>query len=563
MKIWWLTDSVRLGTERRAVEALAREETWFQLQRWWVHEGNLSAEGVISAHGRPYPVRLVFPDQFPDVPAWVEPQEDVRWTSHQYGTSNLCLEHRPDSWLVTTTGAEVLCSVYRLLTIEDPLGEGGTPAPSAHHIGDLQAYDWISLPVLMGAACHERIRERTSRELKALMWLVPNADSPILVYDSDDRQAPRRPSQADVHSWQFELPAFASLRSIPTEVADRAALVAAGGFDADTLNSIPDDGAILVLFAGGNGLAAYHSPREGTPRRQRVVVLPEQSGFRSGRSPGVESKTVAIVGAGSVGSKIAESLVRSGVSRLKLVDGDVLLPDNLERHALDWRDVGLRKVKGLERRLRCIVPGVQVDVIADNLNWQRSARTHAWQVASFADCDVVVDATGDPSTSLFLGAVADSNRRAFVSVEVFEGGIGGLVATCLPSRDPPFAMGRAAFLAWCDQQGEPPPEPACRPYEAIGDEGTPMVADDAAVTIIACNAARAVLDILDGEPAPLSSAWLLFGFRRSWIFEGHGHTLRISVGERAAAKENGEDAEAKDFAEALLREYLREVKGEA
>ena len=75
-------------------------------------------------------------------------------------------------------------------------------------------------------------------------------------------------------------------------------------------------------------------------------------------------------------------------------------------------------------------------------NWQRSARTHAWQVSAFASCDVIVDATGDPSTSLFLGAVAHSNGRAFVSaVEIFEGGIGGLVATCLPSRDPALRRG--------------------------------------------------------------------------------------------------------------------------
>ena len=137
----------------------------------------------------------------------------------------------------------------------------------------------------------------------------------------------------------------------------------------------------MVLFVGKDEVDAYHCPNAGVPRKHSVLLLPEQSGQRSGRAPSIESKQVAIVGAGSVGSKIAEILVRSGVSVLTLIDGDVLLPDNLERHTLDWRDVGLRKVTGLKRRLLCIVPGAEVEVIPDNLNWQRSARMH--RVAGF------------------------------------------------------------------------------------------------------------------------------------------------------------------------------------
>ncbi len=43
---------------------------------------------------------------------------------------------------------------------------------------------------------------------------------------------------------------------------------------------------------------------------------------------------VAIVGIGSVGSKIAVSLARSGVRNFVLVDDDILAPQNLVRHQL-------------------------------------------------------------------------------------------------------------------------------------------------------------------------------------------------------------------------------------
>jgi hypothetical protein len=241
-----------------------------------------------------------------------------------------------------------------------------------------------------------------------------------------------------------------------------------------------------------------------------------------------------------------------------LVDGDVLLPGNLERHALDWRDVGFRKVHGLKRRLLGIVPGADIRAIDVNLNWQRSAKTHAWQVEAVAEGDVIVDATGDPATALFLAAVAEANGRAFVSAEVFEGGLGALIAACLPSRDVPFVEGRATFLAWCDAQGVKAPEPGPRRYEMLAEDGAPVIADDAAVTITAGHAARVVLDILDGDPPPIDSAWLLLGYRRGWLFDGHGHTIRLNVGERGVRAAEGDNPEARSFALKLFEEWVGE-----
>jgi hypothetical protein len=110
-------------------------------------------------------------------------------------------------------------------------------------------------------------------------------------------------------------------------------------------------------------------------------------------------------------------------------------------------------------------------VVDNNLNWQRSARTHAWQVESTTDCDLIVDASGDEAMALFSGEIADANGRSFVSVEVFEGGSGGLIATCRPARGPPFATARATFLAWCDEQGAKPTEAGPRRYETLEQDG--------------------------------------------------------------------------------------------
>lgn len=557
MRLWWLTDSVRLAAEKQAVEALLADEPWFEFTRWTLHEGMLCAEGNIVVEDRPYAVRLLYPDQFPDVPAWVEPQDPARWSTHQYENSTLCLELRPDNWVPTATGADVLRSAHSLLELEKPLSDGGERAPSAHDVGEVQAYTWGENAVLISEGCNARIISGAASDLKALRWMASDHVWPIMVHDELDRAQTSRPPDADIQTWRIEIPLVVSSLTVPEAGLDRAAFVDACGFDGETAASLAS-GHALVVFNTPQGLVAYHLTSDGGPYLRRMVVLPDESGARSTRLSGARMKRVAIVGAGSVGSKLAESLVRSGIARLHLVDGDVLLPGNLERHALDWSAVGFRKVEGLKRRLNSIAPGTDISFVAQNLNWQRSARTHALQVAGLAECDVIVDATGDAATCLFLAAIARANGRAFVTVEVFEGGIGGLVASNLPDRDPSFAQARAAFLAWCDEQGARPPEAGPRRYEALVDERGPIMADDASVTTTAGHAARVVLDIMDDRPASRDAAWLLLGYSPAWLFEGHGHMIRLHTGERDDDAEQEEDEAAKAFARQLFLEAIGE-----
>ncbi|MCG5486832.1 MAG: hypothetical protein KK482_24575 [Sinorhizobium meliloti] len=82
--------------------------------------------------------------------------------------------------------------------------------------------------------------------------------------------------------------------------------------------------------------------------------------------------------------------------------------------------------------------------IDQNPNWQKSASTNAAHFDLITACDIIVDAAGDPATSMLLGALAFENQKPFVSVEVFEGGIGALVAPSVPKRNAAYTLGREA-----------------------------------------------------------------------------------------------------------------------
>ncbi len=111
--------------------------------------------------------------------------------------------------------------------------------------------------------------------------------------------------------------------------------MASHGLDAALIQQIIERGGAIWLFTGGPEPTAFHLMDEGKPHRRRMFVLPDQAEARSGRAPEPAARRVAIIGAGSVGSKIAEILVRSGISRLTLVDGDVMLPGSHRQVSLE------------------------------------------------------------------------------------------------------------------------------------------------------------------------------------------------------------------------------------
>lgn len=74
-------------------------------------------------------------------------------------------------------------------------------------------------------------------------------------------------------------------------------------------------------------------------------------------------KSVLLFGCGGVGSFAMESLVRSGIGRLVIVDGDVVDITNMNRQLIATYDtVGMRKVLAAKERCHAINKDVQIEV---------------------------------------------------------------------------------------------------------------------------------------------------------------------------------------------------------
>jgi molybdopterin/thiamine biosynthesis adenylyltransferase len=138
-----------------------------------------------------------------------------------------------------------------------------------------------------------------------------------------------------------------------------------------------------------------------------------------------------IAGLGSVGSRIAEDLCRSGVGIFTLIDPDEVEAPNLGRSVYVAADLGHPKVDALTRRLRAINPGVIVESFPLELGYLDNLADVV------AAVDVVVGATDDMEQQELLSHHAYAAHRSMVSCALYRRAAAGEVIFSIPAANTP------------------------------------------------------------------------------------------------------------------------------
>lgn len=181
----------------------------------------------------------------------------------------------------------------------------------------------------------------------------------------------------------------------------------------------------------GHASAASPSPNAPTPLLAASAVA-VRAGLRArldGIVPDdVAGRRVLLAGAGSVGSLLAEGLVRSGVEHFVVVDPELVGAENLSRTVYVSADVGQPKVVALPRRLQAINPEVRVDVHPGDV----AAVPRDVLGSIVAGCDLVVAATDDTRAQAMLDRVSYLAGVPAVFPGMYAGGRGGELVFTVP-----------------------------------------------------------------------------------------------------------------------------------
>lgn len=124
----------------------------------------------------------------------------------------------------------------------------------------------------------------------------------------------------------------------------------------------------------------------------------------------ISSKTVLVVGVGGVGGYVVEALVRSGIGKIIIVDGDVVDETNINRQIIALSStVGQSKVDVFERRIKDINEKCEVIKINKFIDASNT------DILFDYEFDYLVDACDTVSTKLALIDRCILAKRKFIS----------------------------------------------------------------------------------------------------------------------------------------------------
>lgn len=526
----WIKNPARLKAEVAELEALRDREPWLLSIKPTLQKNlNFAVEFVIELNGVSSPFTLEYPAFFPDTPPIVTPHNDQRISDHQYGPGGeLCLEYRADNWDTAITGAMMVASTYRLLSGERSSGEERAEVPSAHRSTIGQRLRGTRNRFLLTAGLRQYaagLTVGTYRFSCIADVLGPKGTWMVHVRSVGVPEDPEWGEDTIPVCPALEATALlVRVASLPKrrfnsqESLDELIQAIRGSHDLETYDSLTTRYTIL---ADGKSACLYYSfLRDSTwyliP--YHTIDFTTDTGARLPQHyTKLNDKKVGIVGCGSLGSKIATSLARSGIFNFVLVDDDILKPGNLVRHDLDAISLGAHKVDALEARLKSVSPHVNVNVRRVILGGQEAAGTTESVLTELSACDLLIDATADPQAFNFVAAAARSALRPMIWAEVYAGGIGGFVARVRPGFEPPPNQARQQYLLWCEAQGIPWTKKG-QDYEVRSAE-IPLIADDADVSIIAAHVTRMAIDqLLRPEASAFPHPAYCIGLSEAWLF---------------------------------------------
>jgi len=162
-------------------------------------------------------------------------------------------------------------------------------------------------------------------------------------------------------------------------------------------------------------------------RYSKQILIPEIG--EKGQEKLLNS-SVLIAGCGALGSVIANSIVRAGIGRVRIIDRDFIELDNLPRQVLfDEEDIkkGLPKAIAAAEKLRLINSGIRIEPFVADLTSENIEEL-------IRDVDIVLDGTDNFETRFLINNACVKHGKPWVYGGVVS--TNGMSAVIIPGETP-------------------------------------------------------------------------------------------------------------------------------
>lgn len=419
-------------------------------------EGRLEVVSSIGFRGEEREIRVRYPSEYPELPPTVfgpsgmlerhqNPFNDALclladtldgWNAESWGAADLIADQLSALLRDTEAGNEVLRAA------EEPIPEpftGHYPYP----VGPVVIMD-EQLATPPGDSGVFKLR---AFHLEGARFVVEAVDgmeaSPALldVFSGEeviegkwiriDGQPPG-PNAADVVLWIRRHAAELLPPPVPPRLVGSARLRAASS-----------PAAALVFREEGPQVGEYHDawlfvfqPFGAQPfLMHHQTISREQRDVRVPELKALPTKSVLVVGLGTLGGEIAVKLAQAGVGRLDIIDYDRFEVNNAVRHVLGTDYAGIAKTVAIEAAARRMNPFCEVGAHHLTIGAPTWAGQSSLEVISklVANSDLVVEATGSHQLQVLLGRVTSEYKKPMVTTWLTPGFVGAHIVRFIPS----------------------------------------------------------------------------------------------------------------------------------
>ncbi|MER9124251.1 ThiF family adenylyltransferase [Mesorhizobium sp. M0959] len=159
--------------------------------------------------------------------------------------------------------------------------------------------------------------------------------------------------------------------------------------------------------------AARAASRDGIRWMKTANWASDQLRTRGEAEDAVRSRRVLVIGAGAIGSAVAENLARMGVHDFGIIDGDLLDIGNLSRHTLGMPDCGHAKAEAVAARLKNCAPDIAAVAYKGTF-----PPTDARIAEELRRYDVLIDCTGSDAVLRSMAEFDWRTEKLFVSLSI-------------------------------------------------------------------------------------------------------------------------------------------------